>query len=209
MGFARRVVRRSARRAVRKTIRTATPRPVRQAMHPVGTARNAVTPRPVKQVSRAAYTVRHPVGATENAVIGAGLHPRRRRRGLWSWLTGSNRNQPDKKRQPDGQRPVSRPARSINQSGEVRQRQHSAAPSPPPPLRQVRRPARQAPIRQDPVRQQPRRKVEPWPARQAFRTPPQAVTPRPEQPARPPASAGEWELRARRTGGLGDGSRSS
>jgi hypothetical protein len=58
MGFARRVVRKSVGRA--------TPRPVRQAMHPARTVRNAVTSRPVKQISRAAYTVRHPVGAAEN-----------------------------------------------------------------------------------------------------------------------------------------------
>jgi hypothetical protein len=72
MGFARRVVRKSVRRA--------TPRPVRRAMHPARTARNAATPRPVKQVSRGAYTVGHPVGATENAVIGAALYPPRPRR---------------------------------------------------------------------------------------------------------------------------------
>jgi hypothetical protein len=63
MGFARRVV--------RKSVRKATPRPVRQAMHPARTVRNAATPRPVKQVSRAAYTARHPVGAGENKLIGA------------------------------------------------------------------------------------------------------------------------------------------
>jgi hypothetical protein len=83
MGFARRVVRKSVRRA--------TPRPVRKAMHPARTARNAVTPRAVKQASRGAYTVRHPIGAAENKAIGAVLYPprpRRRKRGLWSWLTG-------------------------------------------------------------------------------------------------------------------------
>jgi hypothetical protein len=42
-------------------------------MHPARTVKNAVTPRPVKQVSRAAYTVRHPVGAAENKAIGAAL----------------------------------------------------------------------------------------------------------------------------------------
>ncbi len=65
MGFARRVV--------RKSVRKATPRPVRQAMHPARTVKNAVTPRPVKQVSRAAYKVRHPVDATENSLIAAVL----------------------------------------------------------------------------------------------------------------------------------------
>jgi hypothetical protein len=77
-----------ARRAVRKSVRRATPRPVRQAMHPARTARNAVTPRPVKQVSRAAYTARHPVGAAENAVIGAALYPPRRRRRRAPWMIG-------------------------------------------------------------------------------------------------------------------------
>jgi chromate transport protein ChrA len=71
MGFARRVVRKSVRRA--------TPRPVRQAMHPARTARNAVTPRPVEQASRAVYSARHPVEAAENAVIGAALYPPRPR----------------------------------------------------------------------------------------------------------------------------------
>jgi hypothetical protein len=68
------------RRIVRKSVRRATPRPVRKAMHPARTARNAITPRPVKQVSRAAYTVRHPVGAAENKAIGAVLCPPRPRR---------------------------------------------------------------------------------------------------------------------------------
>jgi hypothetical protein len=96
MGFARRVV--------RKSIRRATPRPVRQAMHPARTVRYAVTPRPVKQVSRAAYTVRHPVGAAENKVIGAALnagtgHRRAqrsgsKRSGFWRWLLGGL-GQPD------------------------------------------------------------------------------------------------------------------
>jgi hypothetical protein len=84
-----------ARRVVRKSVRKATPRPVRKAMHPARTARNAVTPRPVKQASRAAYTVRHPVGAAENKVIGAALNggrKRKRRSGgmaqFWRALTG-------------------------------------------------------------------------------------------------------------------------
>ena len=75
MGFARRVV--------RKSVRKATPRPVRQAMHPARTVKNAVTPRPVKQVSHAAYKVRHPVGAAENSLIASVLSAvfgRRRRR---------------------------------------------------------------------------------------------------------------------------------
>ena len=66
MGFARRVV--------RKSLRKATPRPVRKAMHPARTVKNAVTPRPVRQVSRAAYTVRNPAGAAENKLIGAALN---------------------------------------------------------------------------------------------------------------------------------------
>jgi Ftsk gamma domain len=89
-----------ARRAVRKSVRRATPRPVRKAMHPARTVRNAVTPHPVKQVSRVAYTVRHPVGATRNAVIGAALYPPRtrgRRQSFWSWLTGQSRSQPGRK----------------------------------------------------------------------------------------------------------------
>jgi len=85
MGFARRVV--------RKTVRKATPKPVRKAMHPARTVRNAVTPRPVKQVSRAVYTVRHPVGAAENKAIGAVLNGgrsrrRKRRGGLLGFLFG-------------------------------------------------------------------------------------------------------------------------
>ncbi len=42
-------------------------------MHPARTVRYAATPRPVKKASRAAYTVRHPVGAAENKAIGAAL----------------------------------------------------------------------------------------------------------------------------------------
>lgn len=61
------------RRLVRKSVRRATPRSVRRAMHPAQTVRYAVTPRPVKQVSRAAYAVRHPVGAAENKAIGIAL----------------------------------------------------------------------------------------------------------------------------------------
>lgn len=88
MGFGRRLARKSARRVARKTVRKATPRPVRQAMHPARTVRNAATPRPVKQVSRAAYAVRNPVGAAENKLIGAALYAwssrrRKRRSGFW------------------------------------------------------------------------------------------------------------------------------
>ena len=43
-----------ARRAARKSLRRATPRPVRQAMHPARTARNAVTPRPAQGMQHAA-----------------------------------------------------------------------------------------------------------------------------------------------------------
>jgi hypothetical protein len=85
MGFGRRIVRKSVRRV--------TPRPVRKAMHPARTVRNAVTPRPVKQASRAVYTVRHPVGAAENKAIGAVLYsprPRRGKRSLWALLTGED-----------------------------------------------------------------------------------------------------------------------
>jgi hypothetical protein len=89
MGFARRVVRKSVRKAM--------PRPVRQAMHPARTVKNAVTPRPVRQVSRAAYTATHPVAAAENKVIGAALnggsrHRRKRRGGLFSALFGRRRS---------------------------------------------------------------------------------------------------------------------
>jgi hypothetical protein len=42
-------------------------------MHPARTVKYAVTPRPVKQASRAAYTVRHPIGAAENKAIGVAL----------------------------------------------------------------------------------------------------------------------------------------
>jgi len=86
MGFARRVV--------RKSIRKATPRPVRRAMHPARTVKNAVTPRPVKQVSRAAYVATHPVGAAENKIIGAALGGGGRR------TTGTGRSRSSGARQP-------------------------------------------------------------------------------------------------------------
>lgn len=72
-------------------------------MHPARTVKNAVTPRPVRQVSRAAYTVRHPVGAAENKIIGAALNAgssRRRRSngpGLFAVLFGT---QSSRRRQP-------------------------------------------------------------------------------------------------------------
>jgi hypothetical protein len=186
MGFARRVVRKSVRRA--------TPRPVHQVMRPARTVKNAVTPRPVKQVSRATYTMRHLVGATENAIIGAALYPPRRRRGFWSWLTGRTSIQPDRK----PERPASVPARwpNIDPSGGVRR----------PTVPQLPPAARHAPV------PQPRPgRVEPWPARQGFRTPPPASAAarqrQPQQAVRPPSSASQWELDMRRRTGLGDGSR--
>jgi hypothetical protein len=69
MGFASRIV--------RKSVRKATPRPVRRVMHPVGTMKSAMTPRPLKQLSRTVYTVTNPLGAAENALIGAALYPGR------------------------------------------------------------------------------------------------------------------------------------
>jgi hypothetical protein len=61
------------RRLVRKSVRRATPRSVRKVMSPVRTVRSAVTPRPIKSLSRAVYTVTNPLGAAENALIGAAL----------------------------------------------------------------------------------------------------------------------------------------
>lgn len=127
MGFARRAVHRSARRAVRRTVtkpvrkavRTATPRPVRQAMHPVYTARNAVTPRPVKQVGYAVHATRHPFFAAWDAIFG-GVFRRHRR------------SAPVPARHPA-------PARSAQRQAAPAQRPASAAPSrlarqaPPPP----------------------------------------------------------------------------
>jgi hypothetical protein len=92
-----------ARRVVRKSLRRATPRPVRRAMHPARTVRNAVTPQPVRQVSRAAYTVRHPVGAAENKAIGAVLYPRTgigRSGGLSFWLSLLRRREQSGRRAP-------------------------------------------------------------------------------------------------------------
>lgn len=67
------------RRLVRKSVRAATPRSVRRAMHPVRTAVHAATPRPIRQLSRVAYTVTNPLGAAENALIGAALNGGSRR----------------------------------------------------------------------------------------------------------------------------------
>jgi hypothetical protein len=53
----------------------------------------------------------------------------------------------------------------------------------------------------------PRPGVQPWPARQAFRSPPPSPPPAPQPPASQPSSAGDWELETRRHTGLGDGSR--
>lgn len=72
MGFARRVM--------RKGVRKATPRSVRKAMHPVGSMKSAVTPRAVKRMSRSIYTVTNPLGAAENALIGAALNGGRKSR---------------------------------------------------------------------------------------------------------------------------------
>jgi hypothetical protein len=212
MGFGRRVVRKSVRRA--------TPRPVRHAMHPARTARNAVTPRPVKWASRAAYTTQHPMGATEKAVIGAVLYPPkpRLRHGRWAlgglvlgfilfivspWLAlgvivlaivipviASRRTRRGMPPRPAP--PVASPTAP-------------QWPPMPPAQAPVQPPVWHPPVQQAPVQQQQR--IEPWPAHQAFRTPPPDITP-PRQPVRPPSSAGQWEIDARRQTGLGDGRRS-
>jgi hypothetical protein len=57
-------------------------------MHPVRTAKRAVTPKVVRKASRAIYTVTNPLGAAENALIGAALGPSNRGRGRH---TGSRR----------------------------------------------------------------------------------------------------------------------
>jgi hypothetical protein len=88
MGFGRRMVRKSVRRTarrtvskpVRKAVRTATPRPVRQAMHPAYAARNAVTPRPVKRAGYAIHATRHPFFAAWDAIFG-GVFRRHKRSG--------------------------------------------------------------------------------------------------------------------------------
>jgi hypothetical protein len=183
------------RRIVRKTVRKATPRPVRQVMHPARTVKNAVTPRSVKQASRAVYTVRHPVGATENMMIGAALNTatgsRRRRTGRrpFTMLFGTRSRAT---RQPD---PSAAPAPS--------DRPPSAPPTVPAAVR-LKNPAQrpEPPRRPVPVRKTPAR-----PTQTAERVPP-------EPPARTPSrraflssgGAGDWELQMRRQGGLGSGS---
>lgn len=67
------------RRLVRHAVWRVAPRPVRRAVHPVRTARRTVTPRPVRRARRQLFVVRHPVGAAEDAALGA-LFRRRRRR---------------------------------------------------------------------------------------------------------------------------------
>jgi hypothetical protein len=75
------------RRIVRKTVRKATPRPVRQASHPVRTVERKVTPRPVRQAGYAVHNVTHPVAAAENKAIGAVLNGGRRRHRKRGWLS--------------------------------------------------------------------------------------------------------------------------
>jgi hypothetical protein len=223
MGFARRVVRKSVRRA--------TPRQVRRAMHPARAARNAVTPRPVKRASRAAYTARHPVGAAENAMIGAALNPpslRRRRGGcgfgafgviaglillaVFPWwvpvliIPAAILIPLIAWRTLDPSR--GRRIRAMRSQGPDWPGPISplAGPVSPrwPPVPPASPPDWQPPVPQAPASQWPR--VEPWPSNRAFRTPPPDVTP-PGHPVTPPSSAGDWELDARRRTGLGDGSR--
>ena len=226
MGFGRGL----ARRAVRKSVRRATPRSVRRAVHPARTARNAIMPRPVKQVRRAAYTVKHPVGAAENAAIGAVLypprphppHPRRRgkrHQGGWvalgviaglicfvisAWLAL-----------------VVVILAIVIPAIASRRARRRPAPPPPAPFDWTRPPESPVPPWQPPVqpsqpqpplqfppagrRAAPERRVEPWPADRGFRIPPPDVT-RLQQSSGVPQSAGDWELESRRRTGLGDGS---
>jgi hypothetical protein len=175
------------RRIVRKTVRKATPRPVRQAMHPARAVKNAVTPRPVRQVSRAAHAVRNPVGAAENKIIGAALNAGRGRRrrgsglGLFAILFGTksgNCGQPDP---PATLNPSGRPATAMTATATARREN--------PPQNAARVP--QPPRRAEPIRRVP--------AKPPVRTP----------PARPLQSssggAGDWELEMRRHSGLGSG----
>jgi hypothetical protein len=183
-------------------------------------------PRPVKQVSRAACTVRHPVGAAENKAIGAVLYPPRPRPrskrshgkvaiggviiGLimlavlpW-WVSVlfilAMIVVPIIARHYARRRPAQQPDIPPWLAPPV------ACPTPPqwPPVPPVRPSMWQPPIQRPSVHERPR--AEPWPANRAFRTPPPNVT-SPEPPVRPPTSAGQWELDARRRTGLGDGSR--
>jgi hypothetical protein len=104
---ARRVQEYFARRAQAALVRRATPRPVRQVMHPAQTVRNAAIPRPVRQVRRATYTVTNPVGAAEKQTRWSGAERRNRPSGrrrprrrstngsaFWRWLLGGL-GQPD------------------------------------------------------------------------------------------------------------------
>ncbi len=61
------------KRILRQSVRAATPRPVRRAMHPVRTTKNALIPRPIHQARRAVYTMTNPLGAAENAAIRAAI----------------------------------------------------------------------------------------------------------------------------------------
>jgi hypothetical protein len=186
------------RRIVRKTVRKATPRPVRQVMHPARTVKNAVTPRPVKQASRAVYTVRHPVGATENMMIGAALNAaiggRRRRggRGLFAMLFGTRRHtsrQPDPPVAPtSSDRP---PAVPSTAAAAVRHE------NPPPNATQRPEPPRRpVPVRKTPAR--PTQTVRKVPPKPPARTPPSTTF-------QSSGGAGDWELQMRRQSGLGSG----
>jgi hypothetical protein len=138
------------RRIVRKTVRKATPRPVRQAMHPARTVKNAVTPRPVRQVSRAVYTARNPVGAAENKVIGAALNAGSRRRGSGLGLFGilfgrksGNRRQPDC---PAAAAPTATARRENPPQNAAR------APQPPPQAKPIRKVPARPPVRIPPAK---------------------------------------------------------
>jgi hypothetical protein len=199
-----RMLARSAARSARRTavhtattpVRIVTPRPVRQAMHPVSTVRRAATPRPVRQVTRAAWTVQHPVRAA--------IQPRRRKRGLFAWLTGGSPGRREEihrakikaRVQQQGQEAMAERARLAALAPSAGGYTRAPARPPTPPAAQQRQPAQPAPA--------PRQRAQRWPADRGFRTPPPDVTPKP-QPMRPPQSAGEWELQARRSSGLGDG----
>lgn len=189
MGFGRRIVRKSVWRVA--------PRPVRKAMHPARIVRNAVTLRAVKQVSRAAYIARYPVGAAENAAIGAMLYPPGARRGFWARLFGASR------RTSHRQGPRSSQHHRHHSTGHVPRESPVRTSQPPVQARPQPRPV--VPQR----RAQPSRpRVEPWPARKAFRGQrpklPDAL-PMSDHPFTHPQSAGEAEIQPR-LGGWGDGS---
>jgi hypothetical protein len=186
------------RRIVRKTVRKATPRPVRQAMHPARTVKNAVTPRPVRQVSRAAYTIRNPVGASENKIIGAVLNAgsgRRRRRsglGLFAILFGTGGGGGRHPARSVAPKPANRPNTVTSTASAATGRE-----DPPRNVVRVPEPPRQAkPTRKASVKQaQPIRQV---PAKPPART-------APARPFQSSGGAGDWELEVRRHGGLGSG----